>query len=136
MNDTLSENTGILSIEQQVDACKLDILSSAIPVAAEPLSILIVCVDEDRAPVAATLLVLAQTLAGNGPHGAILSLAVLDPLLRQSAVVLCVVEGLEGEPVSRRSHRVAIVNTLYKLNFYFELHNVATILAASILIRF
>ena len=113
LNNTLGKDARILGVEKQVDASELDVFSRAIPVAAELFALLVVSVDEDSTPVATAILILAEALARDGLHGAIEAPTVLNPLLRQSAVVLSVVEGLKGEPLSRRGLRVTIVDSLY-----------------------
>ena len=73
---------------------------------------MVVRADQNRAPVATAIVVLAEALAWNGSEGTILLGAVGDPLLRQPAVVLRVIEGLEREPVSGRGLRISIVDSL------------------------
>ena len=112
LNDSLGKDTWVLGIEEQVDPGQLDILGRAIPYTAELLSLIVVRVDQNRAPVATAVVVLAEALAWNGSEGAILLGAVGYPLLRQPAVVLRVIEGLQLEPVGRRGLRISIVDSL------------------------
>jgi hypothetical protein len=117
LDHSLGEDTWVLSIEEQVDPGELNVLCRAIPKTTELLSLLVVWVDEDGAPVATAAVVLAEAFAWNGRERAVLLGSVGDPLLGQPAVVLCVIEGLKREPVGRRGLWVAIVNSEFKEEF-------------------
>ena len=112
LNNSLGKDTWVLGIEKQVDPRQLDVLGCAIPDTTELLSLIVVRVDQNRAPVATAVVVLAEALAWNGSKGTILLGAVGDPLLRQSAVVLRVIEGLKREPVGGRGLRISIIDSL------------------------
>ena len=112
LNDSLGEDSGVLSIEEQVDSGQLNVLLGAVPVAHELLALAIVGANEDFAPVAGTALMLAQALARDGRESAVRLVAVGDPLLWQPAVVLRVVEGLQREPVGGGWLRVGVVDAL------------------------
>ena len=53
-----------------------------------------------------------ETLAGNGSEISVLVVAEGDPLLGQAAVVLRVVEGLQGQPVGWVVGRVLVIDAL------------------------
>ena len=112
LDNSLGKYTRVLGVEEQVDTGQLDVLLGSIPVASELLKLLLVGVDENWAPIATTMVVFAEALAWNGAKGAISQLAVGDPLLGQSTVVLRVIEGLKGEPVGGSLNWVAVVNAL------------------------
>ena len=95
LDDSLGKDSWVLGIEEQVDPGQLDILGRAIPDTAELLSLTVVRADQNRAPEATAVVVLAEALAWNGSEGTILLGAVGDPLLRQPAVVLRVIERLK-----------------------------------------
>ena len=121
LNDTLSKDTWVLSIEEQVDAGELNVLVSTVPITSEPLRLLDVVMDEDWLPVATAVGVAIETFAWNGHKGAVRLVSIGDPLLRQAAIVLCVVEGLQREPVGVGLDWASVVNTLNKVEFKSDL---------------
>ena len=112
LNDSLGKDTWVFRIEEQVNPGQLDILGRAIPYTAELLSLIVVRVDQNRAPVATAVVVLAEALAWDGGERAVLLRAVGDPLLWQPAIILRVIEGLKREPVCGRWLRISVVNSL------------------------
>ena len=113
LDDSLGEDTRVLSVEEQVDAGELNVLRCAVPVAAKLASVLVVGVDEDRAPVATPVLVLAEALAGNGRERTVWLGPKADPLLRQSAVVFGIIERFQREPISGGWLWVPVIDSLF-----------------------
>jgi hypothetical protein len=69
-------------------------------------------VHEHGPPLAAAVLVLEQALARNRREVAVSVKAERNPLFRQAAVVLSVVERLQRQPVRRVRRSVAVVDAL------------------------
>lgn len=116
LDNALGEDTGILGVEEQVDAGELNVLLGSVPISGELLRGRVVVADEDWAPVTTAVFVLTETLSWNGSEGAIELGSVADPLFGESTVVLSVVEGLEGEPVGGGDLRISVVDSLYFKN--------------------
>ena len=113
LDDSLGEDTGVLSVEEQVDAGELNVLRCAVPVAAKLASVLVVGVDEDGAPVATPVFIFAEALAGNGLERTIRLGPKTDPLLRQSAVVFGIIERFQREPISGGWLWVSVIDSLF-----------------------
>ena len=114
LSHTFRKDTGVLAVEQEVDARQLRVLvfGADVPVAGVALALLVVAVNQHRAPTAGTVFELAETLAGHWVEFTLRVVAEGDPLLRQTAVVLRVVERLQRKPVGRGRSRVFIVDVL------------------------
>ena len=103
LSHSLSKNSRILSAEQEVDSCQLNIFVGAIvPVTSIDGSFSVICVDKDVFPGSSAVLRLPQTLAWDWVEGSIRLLAVANPLRWLPTVVLGVVKGLKGEPLGWR----------------------------------
>ena len=84
--------------------------------------LLLISMYEDWAPIEPIFtLNLAKALSWNRVEAAIRLLTVGYPLLWQPAVVLCVIEGLKGKPVSGSRHWIPIVNALNSNSLDFSL---------------
>jgi len=112
LRDSLRKDPGVLGVKQQVDARQLGVLLEAVPVAREHLAFGVVGVHEHGPPLAAAVLVLEQALARNRREVAVSVKAERNPLFRQAAVVLSVVERLQRQPVRRVRRSVAVVDAL------------------------
>lgn len=112
LRDSLREDPGVLGVEQQVDPRQLGVLLEAVPVAREHFAFAVVGVHEHGAPLAAAVLVFEQALARNRREVAVSVEAERNPLFRQAAVVLSVVERLQRQPVRRVRRSVAVVDAL------------------------
>jgi hypothetical protein len=114
LGHTLGENTRIFGVEQEVDSGKLNVscFTAIVPVAGEFLAIAVVGVDEDRSPYSTSVVVTAETLSGDGLEATIFSFSESEPFFRHAAVVLSIIKRLKGEPVSRVSRWVSVVDSL------------------------
>jgi hypothetical protein len=113
LGHALGENPRVLRVEEQVDPGQLTVLVLAVPVAGVDFALSIVRMDKDVFPLGGAVLVTVETLAGNGSEIAVLVVAEGDPLLGQAAVILRVVEGLQGQPVGWVVGRVLVIDALY-----------------------
>lgn len=95
LNNPLGKDSGVLSIEEQVDSSQLDVLLSTVPVTDEFLCRNFIRANEDWAPETAAIFIFAETFTWNRLEGSICVGTIRDPLFWQSAVVLGVVKGLK-----------------------------------------
>jgi len=103
LSHPLSENSRILSVEQEVDPGQLDVfVGSVVPVASINGPFGIVVVDENGLPRSGAIFAFPETLTWDRVEGSIWLLTVSDPLCWLTAVVLRVIEGLKREPLSWR----------------------------------
>jgi hypothetical protein len=73
-------------------------------------------VDENWTPEANTVLVFVKTFTGNGLETTIFLVTERDPLFRHTAIVLGIIKGLEGEPVSWVLSWVSVIDSLKNKN--------------------
>ena len=79
LSDTLRKNTRVLRVEEQVDACELNVFASSIPVASVDIAFLIIAVDKDGAPVSTAVTVSEKALAANWVEATIFGLTEWQP---------------------------------------------------------
>ena len=65
LGDSLSEDSWVLRIEEQVDPGELGVLLETVPVASVDLALTVVGVYEDWLPFAAAIFILEEAFAGN-----------------------------------------------------------------------
>jgi hypothetical protein len=115
LGHTLSEDSGILGVEEQINACKLAVLPMfIIPLACEDVSLSLVGGYKDWTPVAAARLIPPETFAGYRAESACLRVnPVLYPFFGEAAIVLGIIERLKRKPVRLMQLRVFIVDSLF-----------------------
>ena len=113
--NSLCEDSWILRVEQKINSGQFDILlflfDLSVPIACVDLAFFIIGVDEYWAPMANTVDHM-ETFSRNRLERAVFLLTVLDPLGGLSAVVLGVVEWLEGKPVGWGRFWIGVINSL------------------------
>jgi hypothetical protein len=82
LSDSLSEDTGIFGVEEEVDPGELGVLVETIPVAGVDFALHVIRVDEDWLPFTAAIFIFEKTLSGDGSEVAVHVVAEGDPLLR------------------------------------------------------
>ena len=117
LGDTLGEDTGVFTVEEKVDPGQFGVLALLlrVPIARVNFARAVVALNNNGAPVAWAIRVLAKTLARDWVEISILIVTKRDPLLREAAIVLCVIKRLEREPVSWWSGGGLVVDTLKAL---------------------
>jgi len=114
LGDPLSKDSRVLCVEEQVDPGQLAVVSCMVPDPCEDPSFGVVVVNQDVPPGAPPFFVEEEPLARDWVEGPLLIVTVSDPLLWEAAVVLCVVEGLEGEPICLMHLWISVVDALLK----------------------
>jgi len=109
---SLGEDTGILGVEEKVNPGELGVLIETVPVASVELTLSVVGVDEHGHPLTAAIFIFKEAFTRNGGKVAFSVVAEKNPLFRQTAIVLSIIEGLEGEPVRGVGGRVTVIDAL------------------------
>lgn len=102
LGNTLGEDTWVFTVEEKVDPGQFGVLALLlrVPIARVNFARAVVALNNNGAPVAGAVRVLAKTLARDWVEISLLIVTKRDPLLREAAIVLCVIKWLEWEPVS------------------------------------
>lgn len=115
LGDPLREDSRVLTVEEEVYPCEFAVLALlVVPLSCVDVALVVVAAYQDGSPQAAAGVVSPQALAWNGVERASDGvISVLDPFVREAAVIFGVIERLERQPVGLMDLGVFIVDSLF-----------------------
>jgi hypothetical protein len=117
LSHSLSEDSWVFRVEEKVNSREFNILAGHVPLTAIDSSLVVPGLNEDGFPFTGAIVILEETLGWNWSNMALLVDSELDPLLRETAVILEIIKWFEWKPISLIWRWVSVVYSKLKKEF-------------------